>query len=52
MVNNVNCIIVISIINSLFMKIIEVRENLPKRKTEQKTIRGYTNVSEFFYTGV
>ena len=51
MVNNVNCIIVISIINSLFMKIIEVRENCQKKK-EQKTIRGYTNVSEFFYTGV
>ena len=50
MVKYVNYKIVISIINSLSMKIIEVRENLPKRKTRTK--RGYTNISEFFYTVV
>ena len=35
MVKYVNYIIVISIIKSLLMRIIEVRENLPKRKQEQ-----------------
>ena len=49
MVKYVNYLIVISIISSLFMKIIEVRENLPKKKNKnKKQQRGILNSQNSF----
>ena len=48
-VKYVNYLIVISIISSLFMKIIEVRENLPKKKNKnKKQQRGILNSQNSF----
>ena len=50
MVKYVNFIIVISIINSLLMKIIEVRDNLSKRKTRTKKDKGGILISQNSFT--